>query len=262
MHHTEWFCWVGDITVVITIPVATQMYKTSFVYHNKGGGQAEREGIWKSSTLQWTCALHTGTTLISEIHRSYNFRTSGEMDRVHVAVNHATDMRRCVYLRGQVSRQVGPPIVGIIAEKLQFLLCHISLTSREACLWQASLFRCAGTGTSAPVVQRQDFCSNGRPSKWWQGAMTVVHQQLCLPSLLLISLNFSLPQPLTITLVPLLLANLICLPQELASGKRHSVLLVLPCGGLFQRTLDLVHTLELFRDFVRLFLWTVFLTNY
>ena len=118
---------VGDITVVITIPVATQMYKTSFVYHNKGGGQAEREGIWKSSTLQWTCALHTGTTLISEIHRSYNFRTSGEMDRVHVAVNHATDMRRCVYLRGQVSRQVGPPIVGIIAENCSY--CCVTLAS-------------------------------------------------------------------------------------------------------------------------------------
>ena len=75
---------VGDIAVVITIPVATQMYKTSFVYHNKGGGQAEREGIWKSSTLQWTCALHTGTTLISEIHISCNFCNGGEMDRVHI----------------------------------------------------------------------------------------------------------------------------------------------------------------------------------
>ena len=47
--------------------------------------------------------------------------------------------------------------------------------------------------------------------------------------------------------------NLICLPQEHASGKRRSVLLVLPCGGLFQRTLYLVHTLELFRDFAKLF---------
>ena len=74
---------------------------------------------------------------------------------------------------------------------------------------------------------------------------------VCLPSLLVIFLNFSLPQPLTITLVPLVLANLICLLQELASGKRLSVLLVLPCGGLFQRTLELVQTLELFQDFVR-----------
>ena len=72
----------------------------------------------------------------------------------------------------------------------------------------------------------------------------------CLPSLLLTFLNFSLPQPLTITLVPLLLANLICLLQELASGKRLSVLLVLPCGSLFQRTLELVQTLKLFQDFV------------
>ena len=69
----------------------------------------------------------------------------------------------------------------------------------------------------------------------------------CLPSLLLTFLNFSLPQPLTITLVPLLLANLICLLQELASGKRLSVLLVFSCGGLIQRTLELVKTWSLFK---------------
>ena len=63
-------------------------------------------------------------------------------------------------------------------------------------------------------------------------------------------LNYSLPQPLAITLVPLLLANLICHPQELASGKRLSVLLVLPCGGLFQWTSEIVQILEPSRDFV------------
>ena len=66
------------------------------------------------------------------------------------------------------------------------------------------------------------------------------------PSLLLIFLYFSLHQPLTVTLVPLLLVNLICLLQEL------SVLLVLPCGGLFQKILELVQTLEHFQDFERL----------
>ena len=48
-------------------------------------------------------------------------------------------------------------------------------------------------------------------------------QNACLPSLLLIFFNFSLPQPLTITLVHLLLANLIYLLQKLALGKRLSV---------------------------------------
>ena len=71
----------------------------------------------------------------------------------------------------------------------------------------------------------------------------------CLPSLLLIFLNFSLPQPLT-TLVPLLLANLICLLQELVSGKGFQF-----CWCFFvvvssKRTLELVHTLEHFQDFV------------
>ena len=36
--------------------------------------------------------------------------------------------------------------------------------------------------------------------------------------------------------------HLICLLQELASGKRLSILQVLPCSGLFQRTLELVKT--------------------
>ena len=43
--------------------------------------------------------------------------------------------------------------------------------------------------------------------------------------------QLSSSQPLTITLVPLLLVNLICRLQELASGKRLSVLLVLPCAS-------------------------------
>ena len=49
----------------------------------------------------------------------------------------------------------------------------------------------------------------------------------------------------------LLHANLMCPPQELASGKRLSVLLVLPCGGLFQWTSEIVQTSEPFQDFVR-----------
>ena len=102
-------------------------------------GRLKGKVTGRAVPYNWNCAFHT--TLVSAIHRKFQKLSApvGKWIRVHVAINHATDIKHCVYARGQVSG-------------------HVGLVSCASPYFSASLYCVPKTGTSG--VQDQCWPTN------------------------------------------------------------------------------------------------------